>query len=92
MSNIIVIGAGMVGSAMAIDLVQKHKVTLADLDAQRLKQLSTKFPAIEVMPLDVQDADALQKAIINFDLVICAVPGFLGYLALKHIIEAGKNV
>ena len=92
MSNIIVIGAGMVGSAMAVDLVQKHNVTLADLDAQRLQQLRTKFPAIEVMPLDVQDAEALQKAVINFDLVICAVPGFLGYLALKHIIEAGKNV
>ena len=92
MSNIIVIGAGMVGSAMAIDLVQKHKVTLADLDGQRLEQVRAKVPALEVVPLDVQHAENLQRAVSNFDLVICAVPGFLGYQALKHIIEAGKNV
>ena len=31
MSNIIVLGAGMVGSAIAIDLSKKHNVTLTDL-------------------------------------------------------------
>ena len=32
MSNIIVLGAGMVGSAMAIDLVKDHQVTLTDVN------------------------------------------------------------
>ena len=92
MKNIIVIGAGMVGSAMAADMLQKHNVTLADLNAPRLNQLRSKYPALMVMPLDVQDANALTKAVSGFDLVICAVPGFLGFKTLRTIIEAGKNV
>ena len=92
MRNIIVIGAGMVGSAMAIDMSHKHKVTIADLSAQRLNALRAKHPVLQVMPLDVQDTATLQKAISDFDLVICAVPGFLGFNTLKAIIGAGKDV
>lgn len=92
MKTIIVIGAGMVGSAMAIDLLQKHNVVLADLNAQRLNHLRSRYPALQVMPLDVQDLSALQKAVTPFDLVICAVPGFLGFQTLRTIIETGKNV
>lgn len=77
---------------MAIDLLQKHNVVLADLNAQRLNHLRVKYSALQVMPLDVQDTSALQKAITPFDLVICAVPGFLGFQTLKTIIETGKNV
>ena len=92
MKTIIVIGAGMVGSAMAIDLLQKHNVVLADLNAQRLNHLRSKHSALQIMPLDVQDFSALQKAVTPFDLVLCAVPGFLGFQTLKTIIETGKNV
>ncbi|HEY3387736.1 MAG TPA: saccharopine dehydrogenase C-terminal domain-containing protein [Saprospiraceae bacterium] len=92
MKNIIVIGAGMVGSAMAADLMHNHIVTLSDLNAQRLNELRAKYPALRVMPLDVQDAEALRNAVNPFDLVICAVPGFLGYKTLRSIIETGKNV
>ena len=42
MGNIIVLGAGMVGSAMAIDLSANHKVTLADLNIQRLQHVKEK--------------------------------------------------
>ena len=31
MSNVIVLGAGMVGSSMAIDMAKKHRVTVTDL-------------------------------------------------------------
>src|SRR6188768_333333 len=92
MNTIIVIGAGMVGSAIAIDLLQKHNVLLADLNAQRLNHLRAQNPSLQVMPLDVQDINALQNAITPFDLVICAVPGFLGFQTLRTIIETGKNV
>ncbi len=34
----------------------------------------------------------LQKTIKPFNLVICAVPGFLGFKTMKTIIDAGKNV
>ncbi len=92
MSNIIVIGAGMVGSAMAIDLAKNHQVTISDFDIKPLEKVKAKQGKINILQLDVKDTVKLQDTIKNFDLVICAVPGFLGYETLKHIIDAGKNV
>lgn len=92
MSNIIVLGAGMVGSAMAIDLSANHKITLADLNIQRLNHVKEKCKTINILQLDVCDKNMLHSALTNFDLVICAVPGFLGFETLKQIIESGKNV
>ncbi len=92
MSNIIVLGAGMVGSAIAIDLVKNHKVTLTDLNCDRLNQVKKKCSELSVLELDVCNKEKLQSSIKSFDLVICAVPGFLGYETLKRIIEAEKNV
>ncbi|MDP1727801.1 MAG: saccharopine dehydrogenase C-terminal domain-containing protein [Bacteroidota bacterium] len=92
MSNIIVIGAGMVGSAMAIDLVKNHQVTLSDFDIKPLEKAKAKQGKINILQLDVRDSTKLHDTIRNFDLVVCAVPGFLGYETLKHIIDAGKNV
>ncbi len=92
MSNIIVLGAGMVGSTMAIDMAKNHSVTLTDLNKSALDKAVNKCEKLTPIVLDVTDKSALQKIINPFDLVICAVPGFLGFETLKSIIEAGKNV
>lgn len=92
MANIIVLGAGMVGSAIAIDLSQKHTVTCADLNCDTLNQLSKKNSSITTIKLDVTNEEFLQSTIGPYDLVINAVPGFLGFNTLKQIIEAKKNV
>lgn len=92
MNNIIVLGAGMVGSAMAIDMAKKHHVTLADLDPQRLKKAQNKCSDLSTVILDVTNKHALTKHIQEHDLVICAVPGFLGFETLRTIIEAEMNV
>ena len=92
MSNIIVLGAGMVGRTMAIDLTKKHQVTLTDFSDSALQESKQKCKALHTLKLDVTDKPALQKTLIPFDLVICAVPGFLGFNTLKSIIEAKKNV
>jgi saccharopine dehydrogenase-like NADP-dependent oxidoreductase len=92
MSKIIVLGAGMVGSAMAIDMASKHEVTLADLDLNVLKRVKQKCETLSVIALDVTNVASLQKNIQPYDLVICAVPGFLGFETLKSIIGAKKNV
>ncbi len=92
MSNVIVIGAGMVGSAMAIDMAKNHQVTLTDLNEETLKRVQAKCPELGVQELDVCDKVVLAETIQPFDLVICAVPGFLGFETLKTIIESKKNV
>ena len=92
MSNIIVLGAGMVGSAMAIDLAKNHSVTVTDFDQKVLIKVKEKCQSLNTLHLDVTDKNGLQKAVEPFDLVICAVPGFLGYKTIKTIIQAKRNV
>ena len=92
MKKIIVLGAGMVGSAMAIDLVKDHKVTSADYNLKSLEKLKAKHSNITTIQIDVSKKAELINILQNFDLIICAVPGFLGFETLKTIIEAKKNV
>jgi saccharopine dehydrogenase-like NADP-dependent oxidoreductase len=92
MSNVIVLGAGMVGSAIAIDMAKNHNVTLADFNKNRLDTLKSKHGDLTIQQLDVTDKAVLQSTIKKYDLVICAVPGFLGFGTLKAIIEAEMNV
>lgn len=92
MTNILVLGAGMVGSAMAVDLSKKHNVTIADLSIDRLKSLKKKYQNISILQVDVSHKEKLQSALAAFDFVVCAVPGFLGFETIKTIIEAGKNL
>lgn len=92
MNNIIVLGAGMVGSAIAIDMAKKHKVTLTDANEDTLKKVKQKCSKLTISKLDVTNKPLLKSIVEPFDLVICAVPGFLGFQTLKSIIEAGKHV
>lgn len=89
--TIAVLGAGMVGSTIAIDLSSRHQVTSFDQHAGQLKSLHARNPAIQIQSADLRQAD-LSVLLAPYDLVITAVPGFMGYQLLKQVIEAGKNV
>jgi len=90
--KIIVLGAGLVGGPMAIDLAkdQRFSVTIADVNQEALQRLSG-FP-IQTMEKDLRDPQEVTRLVSAYDIVINAVPGFMGYRTLKAIIEAGKNV
>ncbi len=92
MSKVIVLGAGMVGSAMAIDMTKKHSVTLTDLCPDVLEKVKQRCNDLTIQQLDATNKEELQRVIKQHDLVINAVPGFLGFETLKSIIEAGMNV
>ena len=49
MSNVIILGAGMVGSAMAKDLSKIHKVLLTDLNYEVLLKVNQEFPNIDIL-------------------------------------------
>ena len=91
MKKIIILGAGMVGKAMAIDLSKKHKVKSIDIDKDSLDFLSNNYE-IETEVLDVTNEKALSDAIKDFDLVISAVPGFLGLQTIKNVIKNKKDL
>jgi len=89
--KIIVLGAGLVGGAMAIDLKKQYNVTCVDINATALKPLAEKH-GINTQQKDLSDKSVLQDCVKDFDLVVSAVPGFMGYKTLQFLIEAGKNV
>ena len=90
MSKIIVLGAGLVGNVMAKDLVKTHEVTSVDINQEALAPLSKL--GIHTIHADLSDSRALERLITDYDLVIGAVPGFLGYQTLETVIKAGKHI
>jgi lysine 6-dehydrogenase len=81
----------MVGKTIAIDLAKNYDVTSADIDQKSLEFLSGNYK-IKPNTLNVSDKPALISAIKDFDLVVSAVPGFLGFETMKSVIESGKNL
>ena len=73
MSNIIVLGAGMVGSVIARDLSEKHDVTIADIEPQTLKLLKKRLPSINTEEVNALDSEALKNLLQPFDIVIWAL-------------------
>ena len=91
MKKIIVLGAGMVGRAIALDLSKDFEVSSVDLDINNLNELNANNK-INTIQADVTDKKKLQRIICDFDFVIGAVPGNLGFETLKTVIEAEKNI
>jgi lysine 6-dehydrogenase len=91
--QIIVLGAGLVGGPMASDLAADgtHRVTVADINENALSKLNGTS-SIETIQADLSDPATITRIIAPTDMVINAVPGFMGFSTLKTIIEAKKNV
>ena len=90
MKKIVVLGAGLVGKAMAIDLSKKFDVTSVDINESALSELSSL--GIKTQKADLANTTILSALIQPFDLVVGAVPGFMGFESCKTVIEAGKNM
>ena len=88
--KIIMLGAGMVGSAIALDLSKEYDVTAADRSKESLQALKAK--GVKTKQADLSQKKKVQALVKGFDLVVGAVPGFMGFQTLKTIIEAKKNV
>jgi len=78
---------------MAVDLAKDKRfdVRVADRDTSRLAQLEEGH-GIRGERADFSLPSTVTRAVQDADLVISAVPGFLGFRTLQAIIEAGKNV
>jgi lysine 6-dehydrogenase len=90
MKKVVVLGAGLVGKAMAIDLAKKFDVTSVDINDQALAEVGSH--GIKTQKVDFSNLQLLASTIQPFDLVVGAVPGFMGFQTVKTVIEAGKNM
>lgn len=90
--KIIVLGSGLVGAPMALDLAQDpgFEVTAADISAEALQKCA-KNKAIRLVQADLSDADRVRELVASHDLALNSVPGFLGYQTLRAVIEAGRD-
>jgi len=91
MSKIIVLGAGLVGSVIAFDLSKNHDVTSVDSNPESFTKFKP-YRNIKTIISDLSKPENIQHLVGEFDLVVGAVPGFMGYQIMKAVIEAGKNM
>ena len=91
--NVLVLGSGLIGRPMAIDLAsdKMFNVSIADIRSQNLDRIPSDLPITKIRK-DLSDPDQLKSVLKNFDLVLSAVPGFMGFNTLREIIKAKKNV
>ena len=92
MKKIFQVGAGLVGKTMALDLSKNHELHLGDTNSDLLKKIKNEDSSIHTTQINVQDKEVFKSWIAEADIVLLAVPGFLGFEALKTIIECKKNV
>jgi lysine 6-dehydrogenase len=90
--KIAVLGAGMVGRTMALDLASSFDVVSFDVSEQNLKLLKEKNPSIQTQQADLKKYDQYASWLNGFEMVVTAVPGFMGFETLKTVILAGKNI
>jgi lysine 6-dehydrogenase len=92
--KIIVLGGGLVGGPMALDLAveERFAVTVADVNEVALEELQARQPKLAVNLEDLSSPSKVTELVARYDIVLNAVPGFMGYATLDAIIEARKDV
>jgi len=89
-NKIAVLGAGLVGGPMAVDLAREKgfRVTAVDISAQALSRFQ-RSKGISALPADLSDPRMVKAIAAKHDLVVSAVPGHLGFRTLRAVLEAG---
>ena len=88
--RITVIGCGMVGRLIATDLGKDFLVTAVDKSEENL-ELLTNFRGKKQIA-NALNTDDLKVNTEKADLVLLAVPGFMGFKVLESLLALGKNV
>jgi len=94
--KIIILGCGLVGGPMAIDLAKNKQfnVSIADINKVSLEKLKINAGNLKIKTIcaDLSRSNTIKKLVSDYDIVVNSLPGSIGFQTLKVIIEAGKNV
>lgn len=91
--DVVVLGAGRVGSAIARDLAEHEgwSVTVADLSEEALERLAG-VDSIHTVRADLSRPEVVAETVADFDIAVGAVPGPMGFATLRAVIDAGINI
>ena len=94
--RMLVLGAGLQGSACAYDLLQNREVTqvrLADLRFDHLPAVLKPLSGPRLLPttLDVRDRDAVLALMRECDAVMSAIPYYFNFHLAECAVEAGVH-
>jgi lysine 6-dehydrogenase len=94
--RMLVLGAGLQGSACAYDLLQQPDVTevrLADLHPDHLPDFLAPYSGRKLIPtpVDVRDRGAVRALIRESSAVMCALPYYFNLDVARHAAEAGVH-
>lgn len=93
--RMLVLGAGLQGSACAFDLLQNssvERVVVGDVKLDRLPPFLEKYrndPRLELRTVDARDAASLRAAMANVDAVMNALPYYFNLEVSRLAVEAG---
>ena len=92
MKKIVILGGGMIGSAMAMDLARDRRgdVTVADVRPESLSRIAARH-GVATVRADLSDPAAIGRLVAEYDIVIGALPSVLGYQTLRAVIDAGGD-
>lgn len=89
--KITVLGTGMVGRAIIYDLSKKCNVTAVDINEEALEYCKDNYNVI-TQQHDLSNPEILAKVIKGSDLVVSAVPGFMGFRTIETAIKNRKDI
>ena len=93
MTKAVILGCGKVGSVMARDLAETEgwEVLSVDPSEESLKQVAER-PGIETRVADCSDQKIVTELAESHDIVIGALPSFLGYAAMESVVKTGTSM
>ena len=89
MKRVTVLGAGRVGRVIARDLASDNalQVTVADQCEEVLQKLAAELP-VNTVKADLTRPGVIRELVSGKDAAAGALPGFMGFAALKEVIQA----
>ena len=94
--RMLVLGAGLQGSACAYDLLQNDEVThvrLADVHTKHVAEFLAPYSGKRLIPtpLDVRDTEGVRALMRESDAVMSAIPYYFNLDLAKHAAETGVH-
>jgi saccharopine dehydrogenase-like NADP-dependent oxidoreductase len=91
--KVVVLGAGMVGAAIACDLAEDAglRVDVADVRPESLERVAERA-RVGTVRADLGDPDAVRRLVGGYDLAVGALPSVIGFETVRTLIEAGRDL